>query len=141
MPYVNQLKLIEKGVKKNRDFLKSLYECETLTEANKWFDKLEGKVQREPDSDMTIAKFLKHMSRKSYTIFQLASPTPFEIRYCAMYRDDAARRHFFLECPYNDHHFEIVSGLFTEAFGTRLEDEPVPEGIIDYYKQRVKSRF
>jgi len=149
MVYVNQIQTISYGVAKNRRFLKSLYLSDKLSnqpsnelfgEVNKHFDILDCTVssQRKHDKDMTLDKFLKLIKKDTYITLQFGSPVPYEIRYRANI-EDGIRKTLFIECPYNDDNYQIVSALFENSFGIRLEDIPVVAGLREYYEERIKN--
>jgi hypothetical protein len=137
MVYVNQIHPINYGVKKNRTFFGLLYSNTELTDVLKWFDTLDCRIsiQRQPDKDMTLEKFLGLINRKSWIILQLASPTPKDIRCGVRLRDRDIGRFAFIEFPYTDGNFQIVSELYKKAFERNLEDEPVGKGLKEYYQQ------
>ncbi len=140
MVYVNQIMLDRKSVKNNLLFLKALYTSERLEDVRKWFDMLDASQswKRQPDPEMTLDKFIELFDSSTHSPLQIGSPTPGEIRYCASV-DDGVRRHFFLECPYTEWNFDVVSGLYIQAFGSLLEDEPVQPGLREYYAWRKKN--
>ncbi|MFH1668642.1 MAG: hypothetical protein ABIA62_01830 [Candidatus Woesearchaeota archaeon] len=140
MVYVNQVMLDKKGVRKNREFLRAIYTSEDLEDVSRWFDFLHAEVsfRRQPDPNMTLDRFVRLMGKDTYIPLQIGSPGPYEIRYCASV-DDGVRRHFFLECPYTEWNFDVVSGLYLQAFGVRLEDEPERPGLHHYYEWRKNN--
>lgn len=146
MVYVNQIHLIKKGAKKNKKFLRLLYNNAELEKVCRWFDKKFGSsasIAGQSDKDMTLDKFLKGINSKSFTVLQLASPDPFDIRYCAVFRDYSKKikRFAWITCPYSDYNFNIISKLYEESFGSNLEDEPVLEGLLEYYEKRFNLGY
>lgn len=143
--YVNQIHLIERGIEKNKEFLVSLYNNEELKEVSRWFDKLDYSISisRKLDRDMTLDEFIKGIDSESSFTFQLASPDPFYIKYCASYRDDSKNVNRFagVICSYNDNNFDVISGLYKESFGCKLKDEPIQEGLLEYYKGRMRFGY
>ena len=141
--YVNQIHLAQKGEENNREFLVSLYNNKQLEEVSKWFDKLDCSIaiRGESDRDITLDEFVKGIDPKSFIILQLASPNPFDIRYCASYRSKGIKRFAWVTCPYNDNNFDVISGLFKKSFGCRLEDEPIPKVLLGYYTKRVQLGY
>jgi len=129
MVYVNQIDLTEKGVEENKKFLGLLYNNEELVGAFKRFNKVDCSMAERLDKEMTLDKFLERIDSESSIKFQLASPKPSDIRYCASFIDFSKNieKQVWVICPYNDNNFKVVSRLYKEAFGCKLEDEPVPE--------------
>ena len=138
--YVNQLKIIKKGVRKNKTFLREMYQCTELEDARRWFDKIYAyaSVKRMPDEGMDLETFVRHITKDSYITLQLASPNPFEIRYCADFSNAGMIQMAWVTCPHNESNLTKVAELYQKAFGTNLLDEPVPEGIQEYYQKRKK---
>ena len=126
------------AVEENKRFLGLLYDNEELVKASRWFDKLEGSsTGRQSDEEMTLDKFLEGIDSESSIIFQLASPDPVDITYCAFFNDFSkdVERFAWVTCHYNDNNFNVVSRLYEEAFGCKLEDEPVPKWCLAYYEK------
>lgn len=138
MVYVNQLKLIKKGVEPNKKFLELMYNNNKLVDVEKRFDFLDCKVsiRRQLNLDMTLDKFLEGVNDKSYVTLLINSPTPFEIRY-GIVNFNERDEFVWVNCPYNLHNFDIVSRLYEESFKTKLEDEPAQKGILEYYLARI----
>ncbi len=127
-----------------------MYSCQDLSEVEKWFDKLNCEVSwaRQIDNKMTLEKFLTGMSacmsKNSwiYITLQLGSPNPPEIRYCVDFTDSKRISRFsWVICPYNKHNFGLIAKLYEKSFGIKLEDEPVPKGLLRYYKERIKNGY
>lgn len=142
MTYVNQLHIEKFGPELNKEFFTELYHS-GLDQVVRFFDRLDSAVSihRLPDPDMTPEKLLQYFKKDSIVILQLGSPTPFEIRYGAIFYDANSRIHSFIECPYTADNFNKVSDIYSKVFKTRLEDEPVLEGLIEYYEGRVKLGY
>ncbi len=140
MVYVNQLHLMKYGVKKNKHFLQQMYDFEGMAKS---FSMLDSSVswKRSEDTDMTLDKFLELIDSKSDFLLQLASPEPFEIRYAACLYTGAIRRTLFIDGPYTPENFDLVSKLYSESFGVRLEDEPVRDGLVEYYLERTRAGY
>ncbi len=138
--YINQINLTEKGTEKNREFIVSLYDNEELEEVSRWFSKLDCSIsiRRESDRDMTMDEFVKGIGPNSFIILQLASPNPFDIKYCASYISKSIRKSAWVTCPYNDNNLDVILGLYGKSFGCRIQDEPSHEGLLAYYKNRVQ---
>jgi len=141
--YLNQIHLIKKGAEKNREFIVSLYDNEELEEVSRWFNKLDCSIsiRGESDRDMTMDEFVKGIGPKSFIILQLASPNPFDIRYCASYISKSIRKSAWVSCPYNDNNLDVILGLYEKSFGCRLKDEPCHKGLLEYYKKRVQLGY
>lgn len=119
MVYINQIFLNKYGIKKNKRFLKALYENENLIGISKWFDFKNG-IQRQNDYDMSLEKFLELINSESMLRLQFASPDSEKIRYCARHLCEDSSKFAWIICPYNDNNFREVSRLFEESFGERL---------------------
>lgn len=143
MVYVNQVHPVKKGLKKNKKFLKLLYDNEELEKVSKYFDKVEPLGLRgEHDDKMTLDKFLRGMSNDCFIALQLYSPDPFDIRYhCSFHDSKNITRMVFVICGCTDKNFGIVSKLYKKAFGSKLEDEPVAKGLWEYYLERLRSGY
>ncbi len=142
MIYANQIKLIKKGIKVNKEFFKLMYNC-GFDEESKWFDKLDCNVswRRQKDDSQTLENFVKGINKKAHIVLQLASPNPFEIRYSVSFRKEGIKKLAWVICPYNDDNFKKVGELYLKAFGSVLENEPVPDGLVEYYKARVEMGY
>jgi len=142
MIYVNQiLSLVDYGLKKNKKFLKSIYEERNFFLVKKWFDFLNCSKswRRETDKSMNLDKFLSKMDKEIYISLQLASPDPFKIKYGASFKDISnIERFIFMEMPYNNYNFNLISKIYKDSFNKKLESEKVQKGLVEYYKQRVK---
>jgi hypothetical protein len=138
MPYINQIHLEEKGVEKNKDFLVRVYTNEELKGVTSFIDKLDCSESwaRQEDPSMTLERFIELVDDKTHFLLQINSPTPDEIRYAAVLWYSGIRRHAFVECPFTQWNFDVVSRLYLQSFGVRLVDEPVPEGLEEYYEWR-----
>ncbi len=138
MIYINQIHLIQKGIKQNRKFLKSLYNCEELSDANKWLD-CSKSGHRIPDNKMTLEKFLKQINQKTYIMLQIGSPDPFDIRYGAFIWDTSTRKNAYIHCPYSANNFNIIEELYENSFGSKLTGEPIPDEPLEYYQRQIAS--
>lgn len=130
MVYMNQVHLSKHGVERNRTFLRLLYGNEDLVDVSKWFEKLDRADRSKPgrDRSMTLETFVEGIHSGSYSILQINSPDFNRIRYYLSYKNFPGRRVenvAWVLCPCNDNNFNIFSELYEEAFGRRLEDEPV----------------
>ena len=132
MVYINQIFLDKYGIKKNKKFLKKLYENENLIDVSKWFD-IKENIQRQRDDHMSLDKFLKLINTELIIRLQFASPDPSNIKYCARQSIKNSSRFAWIICPYNSDNFNMISQLFKESFGKNLKDELVPNGLIEYY--------
>lgn len=144
MTYVNQFPdLIKRGVKKNKVFIKSLYEEKNFEDSRKFFDYLDcsRSYQRQTDEGMTLEKFLKFINKNSMITLQLASPEPKDIRYGVRLSDQDINRFLFIEMPCNENNFNLVSEIYKSSFGRVLEKEKVLDGILDYYLKRINNSF
>lgn len=142
MTYVNQLHIERFGPELNKEFFTDLYNSD-LDQVVRFFDKLDSSISfhRLPYPDMTPEKILQYFKKDSTIILQIGSPTPFEIRYGAIFREANSRIHSFIECPYTADNFKKVSGIYSKVFKTSLEDEPVLDGLVKYYEERVKLGY
>lgn len=139
MIYINQLSPKKYGVKRNQEFFRGMFNGE-FKEVNKWFDKLSCVyVNRRLDPDMNFETYIGIINKQSMIRLQLASPDPNKIVYAIISKYKLIESVFFLNCPYTDENFELVSGLYRESFGIKLEDEPVLEGLVEYYTRRVNN--
>nr|MBA4405408.1 hypothetical protein [Nanoarchaeum sp.] len=139
MIYVNQLTLTRYSVRQNKEFLESMFSG-SFRDVSKWFDSLSCKsLRRELDTDMNLETFIRIMNKQSVVKLQLASPDPNIILYNVItpYRDYESV--FFLKCLYNSENFDILFRIYQHVFKIRLEDEPVKEGVLSYYKWRINS--
>ena len=127
----NQINLNDRSVEANRDFLRALYGAEDLQNARRWFDKLDILVSssRQRDTDMTLDKFLDSMTDKFHIVLQTGHPIEDQIRYCASSMGERPEIFAWVECPYNDHNYSIVSNLFNQVYGQELDSIPVPGGL------------
>lgn len=141
MTYINQIHLMQKGIEPNIRFLRSLYTCESLTGVNRWFDELDcnKSTHRIQDKNMTLERFLGHINKGMYTILQIGSPDPFDIRYGSLLRIEGVRKHLFIECPYTQVNLSAVERIYEESFNAKLTSEPVPDGLLEYYEWRVRN--
>ena len=143
MVYVNQIHPIKYTVKENKNFLELLFNNSDLTEVNKWFDYLDCSVsiRRQLDNEMNLKRFLSLLTKNSMISLQLASPDPFEIRYGVRLedkqKDKRLERFLFIEYPYTEKNFSITSFSYKRAFGINLEEEPVLDGLFEYYLHRL----
>ncbi len=136
--YINQLYLINKGLEPNKNFLKSLYKCKDLQKVSKWFDELDcHKSRRQPNNVTSLSKFLKGINSESFIALQIGSPDPFDIKYCASFRDSKkVSRLAWVACPNNENNFNIIEAIYKESFKSNLKDEPIKEGLREYYNWR-----
>jgi hypothetical protein len=135
MIYINQLHPIKFGIEKNKQFLKELHKTEELVDVSMWFDKRENSIARMPDRDMSLEKFIDLMDENAMISLQFAYPDPKSIRYCIRQPDRPASRFAWVDCPYNEHNFNIFSQLYEQIFKKKIEEEPVLEGIDDFIKK------
>jgi hypothetical protein len=138
MIYINQIFPLKYGIEKNRKFFKLLYQNKDLTKVSKWFDKHEGYVARERDTEMTLEKFVELMGDDSVIRIQFASPDPLRIKYFTRQLTGYASNFAWIECPYNDNNFNIFSQLFEKSFKRKLKDEPVDDDLLELYKKSIK---
>jgi len=127
MKYTNQIHLDNFNVDKNKQFLELLYNDEEIVRKNKIFEKVDSSVSREKDYEMTLDNFLNLMDSKTFINLQLGSPRESDIVYCARFVQYpvGVEKFVFIEFPYNDNNFNVVSKLYAEAFGNELVDEPI----------------
>jgi hypothetical protein len=145
--YLNQLVLSEKGVEDNIKFLKAIYASNDFSAASKKFDLLDCSVSfaRQDDTGMTISRFAKLIGERSHIVFHSDIIDPFKgpiLYYTAIVskvEPKQINRFMFFECPYTRSNFEVMSRLYREAFGLRLEDEPIRKGFRDYYKELLRK--
>jgi hypothetical protein len=142
--YVNQLHPNKYGVEKNRKFVELMHKSRSLREVTRFFDFLNCNIsfRRQPDKTMTLDKFLGLIDSSSFITLQLASPSPWEIRYGIRTNDKDDReteRFVFIECPYNARNFRAVSRMYRKAFDKNLEDELVPDGLLKHYHEMLVS--
>ena len=138
LPYINQIPgLIDKGVARNKRFLRMLWAAE-FSPVRRWFDQLE-EARRAPDPGMTLERFVRLMDKESYIILQIASPEPGELRYGAILYAGESRKHAFIETPYTPENFALLERHYKAAFSTRLQDEPIQDGLIEYYRWRREN--
>ena len=126
----NQINLSDKDIKKNRAFLKSLYETKDLKGAQKWFELLNASVsfKRRPDENMTLDIYLNLMTDKFDIILQICSPTPDQIRFSASgYINHKVEKFVWITCPFNRHNYRIISKLFKEIYEQKIESIPVSD--------------
>jgi hypothetical protein len=141
MVYVNQIDLQRYAPKKNRVFFGLLYSNATLTDVKKWFDITGWNISetRQVDQEMTPERFSKLIDKKAFINLQLASPRPQDIKYCVRLTDRLTdkeiERFAFVIFPYTDNNFQVVSRLYKQAFEQELEKEPVPTGLLEYYRK------
>tara|TARA_Y100000310_G_scaffold330357_1_gene401845 strand:+ start:7638 stop:8057 length:420 start_codon:yes stop_codon:yes gene_type:complete len=134
----NQINLGNMFVEKNKEFLKALYGTEDLERARKWFNALDCSVSfaRQNDPDMNLGRFLDLITDSFHIVLQTGSPSPDEIRYCASGSDDQRVDRFaWVECPYNEHNYGVVSLLFEKVYNQKIDSIPVPESLRQYHKQ------
>jgi hypothetical protein len=139
MIYINQLRLMGKGLDKNKDFFKEIYATEDFIDSKRWFDVLDGTMDRKLDENMTLDKYLNLFDRNAITTLQLASPRPDEIRYLVSDNINGIIHYAFIEMPYNELNFDIIAKSYQDAFGKRLEDEPTAKGLVEYYKRLTNN--
>ncbi len=119
-----QISLGNKSVEQNRTFLKALYQSEDLEGARKWFDRLDCSVSplRQRDQEMTLENYLSLITDHFHIVLQLGSPFPDLIRYCASGSDSRGVTRFaWLECPFKEHNYNLISGLFNATSGQNIE--------------------
>ncbi len=133
----NQIKLGNRSVEKNRDFLRALYGTNDLERARKWFDILDSSVSvaRQDDPNMTLEAFLDLMTDSFHIVLQTGSPFQDQIRYCASNIREEPNRFAWVQCPYNEHNYGVVSSLFEQVYGQNIDLIPVPESLRQYHKQ------
>ena len=150
MAYVNQIHPLERGVRKNKEFLELLYHEQGFTRQRtrgvyKAFEMAasEGIHTRTTDSEMTLEKFLELIDSQMKIRLDIGSPDSREIVYCAHELNNAGEvdRFVFIGCPYNDNNLNIVSELYKKAFNCNLEDEPVKEELIEEYQEQVRQEI
>ena len=126
----NHINLNDRPIEANKDFLRALYGAEYLQDARRWFDKLDTSVSwsRQRDTDMTLDKFLGSMTDKFHIVLQSGHPFD-DIRYCASSMGERPEIFAWVECPYNEHNYGIVSNLFNHVYRQELDSIPVPEGL------------
>ena len=135
--YRNQINLNSKSIEENKTFLTALYNSEDLERARKWFDKLDCSVSitRQDDPDMDLEKFLDLMVDTFNIGIQIGSPFSQEIRYCAYSTlGENPERFAWIECPYSEHNYSIVSRLFKQVYGQDIESIPVPDSLQQYHQ-------
>lgn len=119
-----QISLGNKSVEQNRTFLNALYRSEDLEGARKWFDRLDYSVSplRQRDQEMTLENYLSLITDRFHIVLQLGSPFPGLIRYSASGSDPRGVTHFaWLECPFKEHNYDLISGLFNATYGQNIE--------------------
>lgn len=132
----NQIGLEDRPLKKNKEFLKGLYETSDLVGVRRWFDKLEGSIERKYDPNITLEKFLDLMTESFFIVLQTGSPFLDDIRCCSRGSDDQGSEVFaWIECPYNEYNYNVVSGLFKEVYDQDVDSIPVSEALKLYHKR------
>ena len=101
----------------NMRFLSDLYHSRALQGSERKFDKLVS-TTREPDDEMTIEHFL-NFPHFDFITLQINWHRP-EISYCASCRIDQVERFVWIECPYSERNYAVVTRLFRKAFGETL---------------------
>ena len=142
MPH-NQINLSDMPVDANRNFLRALYTANDLQDARRWFDKLDSSVSssRQRDPDMSLDEFLGLMTNRFNIVLQIGSPIEEEIRYSASSLGERVERFAWTECPFTDHNYNIVSGLFNESYGRNIDSIPVPELISSHKMDKTPQQF
>ncbi|MBR9704549.1 hypothetical protein GOV12_04000 [Candidatus Pacearchaeota archaeon] len=123
----NQIRLKEKPLEVNRNFLKAFYNCSGLEGVSRSFDKLSDQGRRETDGDMTLDRFLEIMDHKFLINLQIGSPSHDQIRYCAcsILKDNDI--FIFVECSLNQANYDVVSGLYRKFYGEDIESVSIGE--------------
>ena len=137
----NQINLGCRLLEENREFLRSLYETEELEDPKRWFDRLDCSVSpaREKDSDITLEAFLGLMIDSSHIGIQIGSPIKDQIRYCAISSEKGVEIFAWVECPYNEGNYNVVSSLFKRVYGQGIESIPVHESLRQMHRQFDQS--
>ncbi len=131
----NQINLNHKNSEENKFFLKGLYNSNDLSGVDKWFDKLENSIRREPDKDMSLDAFLG-LINNALIALQIGSPTPDEIRYMARATDTSGIERFaWLICPLTEQNYLAVARLFQKSYKQDIETIKVPEALKEYHKR------
>jgi len=128
----NQIDLGNQGIKKNRAFLKALYETKELEGTKKWFDTLNSSVslERQSDEDMTLDTYLDLMTEEFDIGIQICSPSPDQIIYFAVgFVNRKVQKFAWITCPSNRHNYQVVSRLFKDVYKRNIESVPVPDEL------------
>ena len=135
----NQIKLNDLYTsEKNEEFLEALYNSEELKNVTKWFDKLDCSVscRREKDPDRTLDNFLDLMSNSPIISLGTGSSYPEDIRYNVRVSDSQQyiERFAWIVCPYNKHNYAVISELFENVYGVKLDSLPVSDVLKQYHE-------
>jgi hypothetical protein len=139
----NQLFLEQYSLKKNKEFFNEMFNSSSLVNCNKWFDiKNSRDLRRKFDETMTFDIFLDLMKRPYYIRLQMGSPDFERIRYMVNLHGDrkyeGLTRFAFLECPFVERNYLVVSDLFKNIFGKDIESFELPAGLEDYHRRYLK---
>jgi hypothetical protein len=142
MIYVNWIQdLIKYGVKRNRNFLKALYEEDNFVKVEKWFDYLNCSKswQRQSDKKMTLEKFLSLIDENSIIHLGVAYPDPDRINYSVNLIEKSINRFIFIKMPYHKKNFKLVSKIYKNSFEKNLEKEKVEKWIKKEYERMIRK--
>lgn len=144
--YRNRIDLLPYGIESNRKFAISMHKAGLEGKKIK-FDFLDcgEALRRQHDIKMGIEKFVSLMDGRLDTaklqVGSIYSRRPNEINHVLIVSNIPRKKRVvdkfaWLECPYTGKNYEIVSSLFEESFGKRLESIEVPYYLKPYYEQR-----
>ena len=143
--YRNDIKLGLFSAGRNRIFLKDIWTEKSivyegghphLLSTGKWFDRLHGSLRRKHDPDMTLERFVADLRRDAHIGIEFGHHHFSEIRYAAIQHTPEQGTQFaWLICPYTEHNFEIISGIFSRSYGSRPESFPVSDANRQYYER------
>ena len=134
----NQIFLNQRELKENKLFFKEMFQTNNFIDSYKWFDELKNSIAREVDNEMNLERFLRLIEPGFYIILQTGSPQEDMIRYCVRgWNEEQIGKFAWLECPYNQHNYDIVSNLFHDVYGDDLDSVPLPKSLEEYHKKGI----
>lgn len=103
-------------------FLRELDKLDLLDKQT-WFDRLDClKSWARQSEDIDMKTFLRDMTRQVYITLQIGHPTDDRIRYCFNYNLGGTERFYWNECPNCPRNKKMVSGIFENIFGSKIEE-------------------
>ncbi len=143
MVYVNQIQLFDYGVECNKKFLELMFGSTDFENARKLFEFLDvwQSFARQSDDSMSFQEFLNLLNGNFTATLQFNSPIPFEINYGVIVSSGSIEKFAFVEMPFTDSNFKVVSEYFNSSFGFDIESIGAAQYLRDNYEKAIDSGF
>ena len=145
--YRNRIDLCPYGLEANKEFMRSMHNS-YLDGKKIIFDFLDCSIsfQRQQDKEMDTEKFVLLMDsgigNASLEIGTFYLGIKDDIRHFVIIDGYGKARHrkkdrfAWLTCDYTQKNIDIISGLFSQAFGLELTEVKIPEFLVPYFEKK-----